>query len=157
MSGPLRARALPAHSCCQGEAGRSAPKARDDRRKGDEVPLRVRTKSPSELFEEVRARVDGLTLHQNFVVQVRTGRTAAVAGEPERRPGNDALTDGDADLREVAVHALDVVAVIDRHRVPVFRLPAGEADAAARRGADRRAALGTNVHAGVELLVTRPR
>jgi hypothetical protein len=29
-----------------GEAGRSAPKARDDRRKGDEVPLRVSRSPP---------------------------------------------------------------------------------------------------------------
>ena len=62
-----------------------------------------------------------------------------------------------ADLRQVTVHGLDVVAMIERHRVSVLALPSREADRAARGRSYRCAALGANVHARVELPFARPR
>src|SRR5207244_2198908 len=119
-------------------------------RRGDEVP-------PGALIPEIRSRVDRLALHENLVVQVRTGGAPAIAGAAELRAAIHPLAHGDADLGEVSVHAFDVVAVVDHHGMAVLAVPSGEAHAAGGGGAHGRAAFSANVDPRVELLLRRPR
>src|SRR5436189_3908445 len=110
-----------------------------------------------ELVPEVRARVDGVTLHENFVVEVRARGAPGVAGVRDHLTPLDALAVLHEGLREVAVERADLLAVVDDDRNTVLRLRAGEEDRAARGRADRRAGLGVDVDAAVELGDSRPR
>src|SRR5947207_11028156 len=113
--------------------------------------------APSGLVPEVRARVDGVTLHENFVVEVRARGTPGVAGVRDHLTPLDALAVLHEGLREVAVERADLLAVVDDDRNTVLRLRAGEEDRPARGRADRRAGLGVDVEAAVELGDARPR
>src|SRR5262252_3390396 len=111
----------------------------------------------SKLIPEVGAGVDRLPLNQDLVVQVRAGRAARVAGPADDGASVDTVADPDVRLREVAIDALDVLAVVEDDRDAVFLVRPRNRHDAAGRGADRRTVVCADVEAAVELAPRRPR
>src|SRR5205814_2976117 len=97
------------------------------------------------------AGVHPLALDEDLGVEMRARRTPRVAGEPEDPAALDPVALLDGGLREVAVHAADVVVVLDDDEDAVLRLRAREGDRAGGRGADRRPLVGVDVEAVVKL------
>src|SRR6266566_6014345 len=100
---------------------------------------------PSCLIPEVRAGVDRLALDHDLVVQVRAGRAAGVPGPADHGAALDPVTRLDVRLREMAVHALDVLAMVEDDRDAVFLIGPGDRHDAASRSADGRAVLCADV------------
>src|SRR5215831_18546507 len=103
LGGPSRPR-----TCCANSRSATAPPGRF-RARGLGGPSRP----PFESVPQVGARVDRLPLDQNLVVQVRAGRAAGVAGPADDGATLDTVAGLDVRLREVAIDALDVLAVVE--------------------------------------------
>src|SRR5262249_18756343 len=136
-------------------ANSSAPRLR--RGASERGGLGGPSRPPFESVPEVGARVDRLPLDQNLVVQVRAGRAAGVAGPADDGATLDTVAGLDVSPREVTIDALDVLAVVEHDGDPVFLVGSGDRHDATGRSADRRAVLGADVQAAVELVPRRPR
>src|SRR5205809_7660848 len=90
-------------------------------------------------------------------MQVRARRAPGVAGVRQQRTALDLLARLHRQLREVAVQALDLLAVVNDYRVAVLRLRSGEDHGARRRRVLRRATVCADVEARVGCLRLRPR
>ena len=90
-------------------------------------------------------------------MEVRAGRAAGVAGPANDGAAVDPVARLDVRLREVTVDALDVLAVVEDDRDPVFLVRPGDRHDTTGRSADRRAVLGADVETAVELGPRRPR
>src|SRR5206468_6156875 len=110
-----------------------------------------------QLIPEVRARIDGLTLDQDFEVEVRAGRAPRVAGPPDDGATLDPVARLDVRPREMTVDALDVLTVVEDDRDAVLLVRPRHGDSPTRRRAHGGAVLGANVETAVELRPLRPR
>src|SRR5205085_6201117 len=96
-------------------------------------------------------RTDGHIADAHLVVEVRPRRASGRADLTQLIASLQLLSDGDFDLRQVAVARRQTVAVVNDDHLPVATLPSGLRDHSVRRGDDGRAGRGGDVLAGMKL------
>ncbi len=96
-----------------------------------------------------QCRVDELAVERDAEVQMRTGHAPGGPDLADDRAAPNRIADADADGRQMAVHGDQPLAVVDEHRVAVEEVAAGVDHRAIRRGVDRCAGGGRDVHARV--------
>src|SRR5262249_57292755 len=99
---------------------------------------------------EYKPRVDGPTVHQNLVVQVRSRRVPGRADLADPGTLLDRLSSYHVRLREMSIESADLMTVIDDNRPAVAATPSDEGDGAARWRANKCASAGANVYASVK-------
>src|SRR5580658_4933679 len=99
-------------------------------------------------FEEF-LRIDRFAVDARLVMQMRAGRAAGRADQPDDLADANLVADMDVDLRQMAVAGRQPVAMIDLHHIAVAAVPSGDGDAPDGRGMDRFAGLAADVHAGM--------
>src|SRR5262249_50414314 len=99
---------------------------------------------------EYKPRVDGPTVHQNLVVQVRSRRVPGRADKADPGTLLDCLSSYHVRLREMSIEGADLMTVIDDNRPAVAATPSDEGDGAARWRANKCAPAGADVDAGVK-------
>src|SRR5262249_19339849 len=97
-----------------------------------------------------KPRVDGPTVHQNLIVQVRPRRVPGRADPAAPGPLLDRLSSYHVRLREMPIEGADLMTVIDDNRPAVAATPSDEGDGAARWRAHKCAPAGADVYASVK-------
>src|SRR6266705_2703542 len=99
---------------------------------------------------EYKPRVDGPTVHQNLIVQVRPRRVPGRADQADPGTLLDRLSSYHVRLREMSIEGADLMTVIDDNRPAVAATPSDEGHGAARWRANKCAPAGADVYAGVK-------
>src|SRR5688500_621439 len=102
-------------------------------------------------------RVNWLTIHTDFEVEVGRCGLSCVTHRPDLLPGGDLLSLADRQLAGVGVKGGDAIAVVHFHRVAVAAALARAAHHARRGRQDGRPFAGAQVHAGVAVTLAGQR
>src|SRR5262249_58511751 len=97
-----------------------------------------------------KPRVDGPTVHQNLIVQVRSRRVPGRADQADPGTLLDRLSSYHVRLGEMSIEGTDLMTVIDDNRPAVAAAPSDEGDGAARWRANKCAPAGADVYADVK-------
>src|SRR5262245_7727490 len=97
-----------------------------------------------------KPRVDGPTVHQNLIVQVRSRRMPGRADQAYLGALLDRLSSYHVRLGEMSIEGTDLMTVIDDNRPAVAAAPSDEGDGAARWRANKCAPAGADVYADVK-------
>src|SRR5215831_8840119 len=99
---------------------------------------------------EYKSRVDGPTVHQNLIVQVRPRHVPSRADQADHGTLLDRLSSYHVRLREMSIEGADLMTVIDDNRPAVAATPSDEGHGAARGRANKCTPAGADVYAGVK-------